>query len=92
VHWFAGKEIELERLLVAVAKFGKPFAVWLRHFVGGTQETAGVFKERAVEGARRTVGRCLPSAEALEVIVNREDFRGRFLRLLDSIVRGKRAL
>src|SRR5262249_28624602 len=53
IDWLRSKELELERFLVAVPKFRKSLAVWFRHFVAMTQDTARKLKQRAVERARR---------------------------------------
>ena len=85
-----GRQIELERFLIAVAELRETFAVWFRPFVAGAKQAARIFKERAVEGTWRAIGGILTAARCFIVMIDRQDFRSLLLRLLDLVVGGDR--
>ena len=82
VDRFAGEEVQLERLAVAVAELRETFAVWFRPLIAGAQDAPRILEQGAVESARRAISGARAAAESLEVIIDRQDLGGFFLRFL----------
>src|SRR5437763_7445930 len=79
------KQREFERFLVAIPEFWKTFAVRFRHLIAVTQQPSRILEQRAVEPARLSIPGFSASAELLEVIVDRQNFRCFLLRLFDLV-------
>ena len=85
VNRLGRKELELERLLRTVTKWGNTFAVWLATFLNRASQQPGVFKERSIEGAWTTVTD-RERTFLLQVAVTRRDSGQLGLSFLNSII------
>src|SRR2546423_1570672 len=73
------------RLLRHGDEMTKTFAVRFRHLIAVTQQPSRILEQRAVEPARLSIPGFSASAELLEVIVDRQNFRCFLLRLFDFV-------
>ncbi len=86
VNRLGREQIELERVLRAIAKRSNAFAVWLAAFIDRACKQTRILKQRAVERTRSTITDG-DRALLLEIIVARRKLHQFSLRSLDSIVR-----